>query len=257
MNNIYTAILILVTVVTAIYKVSKWLKESKESNSDNIINIWIESLKISLPITGCVVLFIVLVYFTNINEGIIYDILSILYMIVIFIVIIRGAFVFLIKEGYKDKYGDIIHKDCIRYRKESDNTYSTINAIHLEIAEEVLDQNFNYEEDLEQAKKIYQSKPELHSITKRYNKLCRQSWLSVVAVNGLLILSIFESSNGNVLGYIGSSIIVTILMFLVNTLNIHSDLRIEHGKLNSTITKIEKHEKVYDKLLKENKKIEQ
>jgi len=118
MNNIYTAILILVTVVTAIYKVSKWLKESKESNSDNI---WIESLKISLPITGCVVLFIVLVYFTNINEGIIYDILSILYMIVIFIVIIRGAFVFLIKEGYKDKYGDIIHKDCIRYRKESDN----------------------------------------------------------------------------------------------------------------------------------------
>ncbi|WP_210143218.1 hypothetical protein [Staphylococcus sp. GDX8P65P] len=80
MNNIYTAILILVTVVTAIYKVSKWLKESKESNSDNIINIWIESLKISLPITGCVVLFIVLVYFTNINEGIIYDILSILYM---------------------------------------------------------------------------------------------------------------------------------------------------------------------------------
>ncbi|WP_142758840.1 hypothetical protein [Staphylococcus saprophyticus] len=178
-------------------------------------------------------------------------------MIVIFIVIIRGAFVFLIKEGYKDKYGDIIHKDCIRYRKESDNTYSTINAIHLEIAEEVLDQNFNYEEDLEQAKKIYQSKPELHSITKRYNKLCRQSWLSVVAVNGLLILSIFESSNGNVLGYIGSSIIVTILMFLVNTLNIYSDLRIEHGKLNSTITKIEKHEKVYDKLLKENKKIEQ
>lgn len=142
----------------------------------------------------------------------------------------------------------------IRYRKESDNAYSTINAIQLEIAGEVLNQNFNYEEDLEQAKKIYQSKPELHSITKRYNKLCRQSWLSVVAVNGFLILSIFESSNGNVLGYIGSSIIVTILICLVNTLNIYSDLRIEHGKLNSTITKIEKHKKVYDKLLKENKK---
>lgn len=75
MNNIYTAILILVTVVTAIYKVSKWLKES---NSDNIINIWIESLKISLPITGCVVLFIVLLYFTNINEGIIYDIIQLI-----------------------------------------------------------------------------------------------------------------------------------------------------------------------------------
>lgn len=254
MNNIYTAILILVTVVTAIYKVWKWLKESKENDSDNAINIWIESLKISIPIAGCIVPFIVLVYFININGGIIYDILSILYMIVIFIVIIRGAFVFFIKEGYKDKYGDIIHTDCIRYRKESDNTYSTINAIQLEIAGEVLNQNFNYEEDLKQAKKIYQSKPELHSITKRYNKLCRQSWLSVVAVNGFLILSIFESSDGNVLGYVVSSIIVTILICLVNTLNIYSDLRIEHGKLNSTITKIEKHEKVYDKLLKENKK---
>lgn len=80
------------------------------------------------------------------------------------------------------------------------------------------------------------------------------SWLSVVAVNGFLILSIFESSDGNVLGYVGSSIIVTIFICLVNTLNIYSDLRIEHGKLNSTITKIEKHEKVYDKFLEENEK---
>ncbi|WP_436961902.1 hypothetical protein [Staphylococcus xylosus] len=254
MNDIYKAILTLGAIIAGIYKVSKWLKESKENNSDNAINIWIESLKISIPIAGCVLPFILLVYFININGGIIYDILSILYIIVIFIVIIRGVFVFFIKRGYKDKYGDIIHTDCIRYRKESDNAYSTINAIQLEIAGEVLDHNFNYKEDLEQAKKIYQSKPELHSITKRYNKLCRQSWLSVVAVNGFLILSIFESSDGNVLGYVGSSIIVTIFICLVNTLNIYSDLRIEHGKLNSTITKIEKHEKVYDKFLEENEK---
>lgn len=253
MNNIYTAILTLVTIVTATYKVCKWLKESKENNSDNAINIWVESLKISLPIAGCVVPFIVLVYFTSINEGLIYNILSTLYMIVIFIVIIRGVFVSFIKESYKDKYGAIIHKDCIRYKKERDKAFNTINSIQLEIGEKVLDQNFNYEEDLEQAKKIYQSKPELHSITKKYNKLCRQSWLSVVAVNGFLILSISESANGNIVGYVGSSIIITILICLVNTLYIYSDLRIEHGKLNSTDTKIKKHEKVYDKLLKENK----
>ncbi|MBE9430376.1 hypothetical protein IM156_11895 [Staphylococcus epidermidis] len=154
MNDIYKAILTLGAIIADIYKVSKWLKESKENNSDNAINIWIESLKISIPIAGCVLPFILLVYFININGGIIYDILSILYIIVIFIVIIRGVFVFFIKRGYKDKYGDIIHTDCIRYRKESDNAYSTINAIQLEIAGEVLDHNFNYKEDLEQAKKF-------------------------------------------------------------------------------------------------------
>lgn len=253
MNNIYTAILTLGAIITIIYNVWKWIKESKENNSDNDINIWIESLKISLPIAGCVVPFIVLVYFTNINEGIIYNVLSTLYMIVIFIVIIRGFFVFFIKERYKDKYGDIIHKDCIRYKKESDNAYSAINAIQLEIGEKVLNKNFNYEEDLEQAKKIYRTKPKLHDITKRYNKLCRQGWLSVVAVNGFLVLSMFEASDGNIVGYVVSSIIITILMCLVNTLYIYSDLRIEHGKLNSTDTKIKKHEKVYDKFLKENK----
>jgi hypothetical protein len=60
MNDIYKAILTLGAIIAGIYKVSKWLKESKENNSDNAINIWIESLKISIPIAGCVLPFILL-----------------------------------------------------------------------------------------------------------------------------------------------------------------------------------------------------
>lgn len=252
MNNIYTAIITLGAIVTTIYNVWKWLKENKDNNEDNTIRIWIESLRISFPIIGCVLPFIVLVYVTNVNQGIFYDILFISYVSILSIAIIIGCFVFFIKERYKDKYGDIIHQDCLKYSKENEHANNTINSIHLKIGRKVLDKDFNYKKDLEHAKHIYQTKPKLHSITKKYNKLCQQSWLSVAALNGILILSLFESSDGNVLAYVGSSIIVTFVIFLLNTLNIYSDLRIKYGKRNSTITKIKKHEKVYDELLKEN-----
>ncbi|MDW4496116.1 hypothetical protein QI037_12060 [Staphylococcus saprophyticus] len=49
---------------------------------------------------------------------------------------------------------------------------------------------------LEHAKKIYNSIPDIQSITKKYNKLCQKSWLSVAGLNGLVILSLFDAAAG-------------------------------------------------------------
>ncbi|MDW8568841.1 hypothetical protein, partial [Staphylococcus shinii] len=75
MNNIYTVILIIVTIGTTIYNIWKWVKEKRDAS--NKTSIWLESLKLSSAITTFVLLFILLVYFTNISEGMIYDLLNI------------------------------------------------------------------------------------------------------------------------------------------------------------------------------------
>lgn len=49
-----------------------------------------------------------------------------------------------------------------------------------------------------------------------------------------------------------SSILITFIMFVANSLNIYNDLRIKYGKRNSTITKIKSHQDIYEKLLKKN-----
>ncbi|WP_176720608.1 hypothetical protein, partial [Staphylococcus saprophyticus] len=56
--------------------------------------------------------------------------------------------------------------------------------------------DFTYKVKLEHAKKIYNSIPDIQSITKKYNKLCQKSWLSVAGLNGLVILSLFDAAAG-------------------------------------------------------------
>lgn len=251
MNNIYTVILIIVTIGTTIYNIWKWVKEKRDAS--NKTSIWLESLKLSSAITTFVLLFILLVYFTNISEGMIYDLLNIFYILFLFISILIGFVAFIRKEIYKDRYGDIIYQDCLRYRRESQNAYSTINYIQSEIGKRIIENDFTYKVKLEHAKKIYNSIPDIQSITKKYNKLCQKSWLSVAGLNGLVILSLFDAAAGKTLEYVMSSILITFIMFVANSLNIYNDLRIKYGKRNSTIAKIKSHQDIYEKLLKKNK----
>ncbi|MBJ6286592.1 hypothetical protein [Staphylococcus aureus] len=65
-----------------------------------------------------------------------------------------------------------------------------------------------------------------------------------------MIWIILETSQKNVVAYVISSIFVTTIIFIVNTLNIYSDLKIKYGKNSAIITKIEMHNEYYNKLLK-------
>lgn len=249
MNNIYTFILIVVTFTSSIYAVFKWIKENRKYN--NRINIGIESLKISVIFSIFNLGFIFLLYFINVEHNFINKIIQLVFVSILLLSMLISVIAFLLKERFKMSFSDLIHRDFIKYTNEIETWYRTINQIQSEIAEKILEHNFNYRLELDKSTELYHSMPKMHDISKKYNRLCTWCWSGLGSFNGLMIWIILETSQKNVLAYVISAIFVTIIIFIVNTLNIYGDLKIKYGKNSDIITKVKKHNEYYTKLLKE------
>ncbi|MCJ0922436.1 hypothetical protein MTW97_07135 [Mammaliicoccus sciuri] len=251
MENIYKVILLASTLITLIYNFIKWIVKKRNREENSTINIWMESISLSFIIS---ILFIAILYFKYIfnkligvrNANLINETFFILSIVAIFI----GFITFVIKDRYKDKYGDVIFQDIQKYKKERLNAYQKINKMQQEIGKRVIENDFTYEVKLNYINDKYKSLPELHPITRKYNIICIVNWMCIGTINIALVFAIFDSSN-NVTMIIGSLLII-FLIFIVNTINIYSDLRIKYGKVNSTLNKIEKHQSVYKKLFDKN-----
>lgn len=252
MNNIYTFLLIIVTCTSSIYVVLKWIKENRKYN--NSITIGIESLKISGIISIFNFLFIVLLYFIKVSDNFIGDITLMTFVSILLISMPISVIAFLLKERFKMSFSDIIHRDFIKYTNKIETWYKTINQIQSVIAEKILENDFNYKRDLDDSQRIYHSMPKMSYISKKYNRLCTWCWLGLGSLNGLMIWIILETSQKNIVAYIISSMFVTTIIFIVNTLNVYSDLKIKYGKNSAIITKIKRHNEYYNKLLKEKER---
>ncbi|MBJ6275888.1 hypothetical protein JGU48_13680 [Staphylococcus aureus] len=153
MNNIYTFLLIIVTCISSIYVVLKWIKENRKYN--NSITIGIESLKISVIISIFNLLFIILLYFIRVNNNFIGNIALIAFVSLLLISMLISIIAFLLKERFKMSLSDLIHRDFIKYTNEIEKQYKIINQIQSEIAEKVLENNFNYKRELDESQRIY------------------------------------------------------------------------------------------------------
>lgn len=249
MNNIYTFLLIVVTFTSSIYVVLKWIKENRKYN--NSITIGMESLKISVIFSIFNLLFIVLLYFISAEPNFINKIIQLIFISIWLLSMLISIIAYILKESLKMSFSDLIHRDFIKYTNEVEKWYKTINQIQSEIAEKILENNFNYKLELDRSTKLYHSMPKMHYISKKYNRLCTWCWSGLGSLNGLMVWVILETSQKNVLSYVISAIFVTIIIFIINTLNIYSDLKVKYGKNSAIITKVKRHNEYYSKLLKE------